>query len=148
MSKIRDVLNIKYVSLAIYVVLTLVSFFIFRENQLHILMLSIVISLLPGLIITLKKNILFIGSCVLTSSFLFLSLSYLASDYKSVLTFSFFIADYFLLFLFNWLSIKWNSRELNIINLSFITENSSLLDIIYFVLKFTLIIVWTYINLV
>jgi len=77
MGKIRDVLNIKYISLAIYVVLTLISFFTFRGNQLHVLMLSITISLLPGLIITLEKNVLFIGSCVLTSSFLFLSLSYL-----------------------------------------------------------------------
>ncbi|SRR5690554_6425520 len=138
----------KFFILTIYISLAVIGALFLRENQFNILMLSVVVSLFPKVLIPLEKNVLFIGVCVLLSYSTFLLISYLNSDFKSAFTFSYLLVDYFLLTLLNWYSIKRYNRGLDIISFAFITTNSSILDIFYFIFKITIIIVWTYIFVV
>lgn len=143
MNKEENGLSInRCITVFLYTVLTSIGFSIFREQQFNILILALVISLLPGAVIPLKKNVIFIGICIFLSFLLFLLLSYLNNDYQSLLAFSLVLFDYLLLIFFNQLSIKLYNRELDLINLRFISENTTPLDISYFVLKYVLCISW------
>lgn len=132
----------RFITVFLYTALTSIGFSIFREQQFHILILALVISLLPGAVIPLKKNIIFIGVCIFLSFLLFLLLSYFNNDYQSLFAFSLVLFDYSLLVLFNHLSIKLFNKEIDLVNLKFISENATPLDILYFVLKYVLCISW------
>ena len=133
---------IKSIIVFLYSSLTIIGFTIFREQQFNILILALVISLLPGTIIPIKNNVIFNGVCILLSFVLFLLLSYLNNDYKSILAFSIILFDYSLLIFFNQMSIKFFNKELDLISLRFMPENTTPLDISYFVFKYSLCISW------
>lgn len=140
----------KYLIALIYIGIAIISFFLLPDNSLFIFFVTYGSFYLSWILITYKFDMFFVGICLLSSFLTFLLLSILLFNYSNLFFFSFSLMLYLAFILFNTISLKIFNKNLEILggtNSFRLTENTTLIDLIFHFFIFGLPIIYSILKL-